>query len=558
MQFPLDNRQANQERSGQGRHNIRAGSGASIRQATLITMVGMFLAKLTGFLREMLIVPKFGYGLLSDTYVNAFQIPDLVYELLVGGVVAAVLTPTLSAGIEKHRERETWHSVSVFASLSILLTATVLLLAEVLAYPLIHLITGAYAADASDELKQMAQMAAPLTHILLIQSFLLILVSLLHSSLSAYKRFQALALGPVLYNVFYILALIFWGAPDEEGLRKVAWGVVLSAFCYFLYQAFCARRELAYFAFSLDFQEPGFRRLVRLAIPTILSGSVLQLSSVIMNRYANGLNLPGAVTAIRQCTTTWGLPYAIFAVAIGNVMLPNISGFYELGDAKKVRAMYTASLRRALYFVAPFALSFMAMNFETIQAIFQWNSASYSNLEVQQTASALSWFCLSMLAQTVIFITNQAFYARKVTGIALFVGLLSLALNPLFLYLFVGVGGKGLAGIGMAHAAYSCLTALVVFALYKRHRQDMRPYRLLAFNIRLFVCLAAAWLVLHSLNSLPVFPTHKILQLALYALKIFAGIFTYYLAGIALRFREALDLQNTLRRTLGLRPVQEA
>ena len=204
MQFPLDNHQESREQPKHPKHNIRAGSGSSIRQATLITMVGMFLAKLTGFLREMLIVPKFGYGLLSDTYVNAFQIPDLVYELLVGGVVAAVLTPTLSAGIEKRRERETWYSVSVFASLSIVLTGVVLLLAELLAYPLIHLITGAYAADASAELKQMAQMAAPLTRILLIQSFLLILVSLLHSSLSAYKRFNALALGPVLYNVFYI------------------------------------------------------------------------------------------------------------------------------------------------------------------------------------------------------------------------------------------------------------------------------------------------------------------------------------------------------------------
>lgn len=555
MQFPLDNHQENWEQTKRRNHNIRAGSGSSIRQATFITMVGMFLAKLTGFLREMLIVPKFGYGLLSDTYVNAFQIPDLVYELLVGGVVAAVLTPTLSAGIEKRRERETWYSVSVFASLCMVLTGVVLLLAELLAYPLIHLITGAYAADASAELRQMAEMAAPLTRILLIQSFLLILVSLLHSSLSAYKRFNALALGPVLYNVLYILALVFWGAPDEQGLRRVAWGVVLAAFFYFLYQAFCARRELRYYRFHLDLQDSGFRRLVRLAIPTILSGSVLQLSSVIMNRYANGLNLPGAVTAIRQCTTTWGLPYAIFAVAIGNVMLPNISGFYELGNSKKVRALYTSSLRRAIYFVAPFALSFAVMNFETIQAIFQWNPASYSNLEVSQTASALSWFCLSMLAQTVVFITNQAFYARKVTGIALFVGILSLALNPLFLYLFVVVGDRGLAGIGMAHAAYSCVAALVVFALYKRHRQDMRPYRLTAFFIRLLLCLGVTWLVLHSFNSLPLFPDHKILQLLLYALKMFLSLFTYYLTGLALKFREALDLQDTLRRAFGLGKV---
>lgn len=552
MQFPLDNHQANPEQSRRRGHNIRAGSGASIRQATLITMIGMLVAKLAGFLRELLIIPKFGYGLLSDTYVNAFQLPDLVYELLVGGAVAAVLTPTLAAGIEKNRERETWQAVSIFASFSMLVTAVVLILAELLASPLMFLMTGAYSAEASAELKQMAEMAVPLTRILLLQSFLLVLVSFLHSSLSAYKRFNALALGPVLYNIFYILALVFWGQPHETGLRRVAWGVVLAALWYFLYQAFCARRELHYFSFQLDLQHPGFRHLVRLAIPTILSGSVLQLSSVIMNRYANGLNLPGAVTAIRQCTTTMSLPYVIFAVAIGKVMLPNISGFYELGTASKVRSLYTYSLRRALYYVSPFALAFAVMNFETIQAIFQWNPASYSNLEVSQTATALPWFCLSILAQSVIFITNQAFYARKVTGIALFVGLLSLALNPLFLYLYVVAGDLGLAGIGMAHASYSCITAVVVYLLYKRHRQDMRPYRLIAFSLRLIICLACSWLVLHSLNSLPFYPEPKILQLLAYAFKLLMAFLTYYVAGLALRFREALDLQNTLRKLLGL------
>lgn len=535
---------------------IRASSGTAIRKATFITMIGMFLAKLTGFLRELLVVPKFGYGLFSDAYINAFQIPDLVYELLVGGVVAAVLTPTLSAGIEKNKERDTWHSVSVFASLSIMVTAAALIISELLAGPLMHFITGAYKADASLELKQMAEMSIPVTRILLIQSFCMILISLLHASLSAYKRFTAIAAGPVLYNIFFIITLILRGEPSAAGIQAVGRGVVISSFIYLLFQLFASRRELPYFAFSTDYRDEGFRKLLHLAVPTLISGSVLQLSAIIMNRFANGLDLPGAVTAIRQCTTTWSLPYAIFSVAIGNVMLPNLSGYYELQESKRVRSLYTGSLRRALFYVTPFALAFSIMNFETIQAIFQWNPQLYSNQDVGATATALRWFAVSIVAQTVVFMTNQAFYARKITKIALFVGILSLILNPLFLYLFVIVGGRGLAGIGMAHAAYSVVAAIILFAMYKRHRHDMRPYKLLPFAIRLLICVAAAALVIYSFNSLPLFPTSKFLQLILYGIKMLLGLFTYYCCGLSLGFREALNLQKTIRNFLGLRPVE--
>lgn len=568
MRFPFDKKdtpyQENQETAGtyaseadmHRRRHINATTGAGIRRATLISMIGMILAKLTGFLRELLIVPKFGYGLFSDSYINAFLIPDFVYEILVGGVVAAVITPILSSGIESRKEKSAWHSVSVFISVSLLVAFGAMLLAEILAVPLMSLITGAYAQNASDQVVKMAQITVPITRILLFQSILMIGVSFLHGILSAYKRFTPVALGPSIYNICYILVLSLFGEASYAGVVKVAWGVVLSAFIYFLLQLFAARRELTYFHFSLDIRYPGFQHLFRLAIPTLISGSVLHLSAIIMNRFANGLNIPGAVTAVRQCTTTWSLPYAIFAVAIGNVMLPNIAGFYELNQAKKVRKLYTTCLRKALYFVAPFALAFALLNFETIQAIFQWNPEQYTNPQVASTASMLTWFCVSMLAHTVVFLTSQAFYARKVTKIALFMGFLSLLMNPVFLYLFVNVMDLGLEGIGMAHALYSCLTALFVFVLYYFHRHDMRPYRLFPFVLRLAICLLTSWFSFTAVRQLPLYPQNKIAQLVLYAIKLGFGLGTFYVTGIAIQMREAVSFQASLRSFFGLGKIK--
>lgn len=566
MEFPLDeqrinpgqayaSRYATAEPRPRPRHDIRAGSSRTIRNATLITMLGMFLSKGTGFLRELLIIPKFGYGIFSDAYVNAFQIPDLLYEFLVGGVVAAVLTPVLSSGIEQGRQRSAWRAVSIFATLVFLLSGGALLLAELLAGPLMNLITGA-PANASGDLRKMIEVAVPATRILLLQSFLMILVALLHGVLSAYKRFTPIALGPTLYNFIYMLALFLFGAASLSGVMHVAWGVVFAAFLYFLYQAMAARHWLGNFRFSLDFHDPGFLELLRRAIPTILSGSILYLSNVVINRYANGLGSSGAVTAIRQCLTIWGLPYAIFPVAIGNVMLPNLAGFYARGDAKRVRSLYSNSLRKALFLVTPFALSFAVMSFETIQAIFQWNPQTYSNQQIAGTAPALQWFCLTIVGQSVVFITNQAFYARKMTRTALFTGLMALILNAVFLEIFLNGMSLGLAGIGMAHAAYSVLTAVILYLFYAHHRRDMRPRRLFPFLIRLAFCSACMWFVLAGFNRLPLYPQGKFAQLLLYGIKFLLGFLSYYCAGIAIRFREAWQVQDFVRGKLGLARIE--
>ena len=84
-------------RVGSDRNNMAA--------ATIIMMIGLLLSKVSGHLREILIVPILGYGTISDAYIIGFQVPDLFYQLLVGGAIQAAITPTLAASLEKKQEK---------------------------------------------------------------------------------------------------------------------------------------------------------------------------------------------------------------------------------------------------------------------------------------------------------------------------------------------------------------------------------------------------------------------------------------------------------------------
>jgi putative peptidoglycan lipid II flippase len=90
----------------------------SLLFSTVLMMLGLMLSKITGQLREILIVPIFGIGEISDAYIIGFMVPDLFFQLLVGGAIQAVITPTLSAAIERGQEKKAWRSVSILINIS--------------------------------------------------------------------------------------------------------------------------------------------------------------------------------------------------------------------------------------------------------------------------------------------------------------------------------------------------------------------------------------------------------------------------------------------------------
>ena len=100
----------------------------SAAKSTVIVMIALILSKFTGQLREMLIPSRIGFGILSDAFILGFLIPDLVYQLLVGGSIQAAITPTISGAIYKDEQKNTWKGVSIFINI----TATAMLLAVII------------------------------------------------------------------------------------------------------------------------------------------------------------------------------------------------------------------------------------------------------------------------------------------------------------------------------------------------------------------------------------------------------------------------------------------
>lgn len=526
-------------------HDPRKTSGVwSSSRATAILMLSLATAKLSGFIREILIAPTFGYGVNTDAYFIGFQLPDLFYQLLVGGTFAAAVTPAVAAAVARDDEERLWKSLSTFINVFLIAFIIMIAIGEIFAEPIVHLYNPNKDPETIARAVQVARALFP-------QTVFLFLAGMGVGVLNGHRLFQRTAFTTTIYNVVCIVFMLMWGDESAGAPARVAVGVVIAALVNFIYVTFMARKVIHYRP-VIDRRDRGYRRLLRLAIPTLISGTVVQLNLIIQTSFAN--QFTGAVTSLRHAQTTWKLPYGIFALAVASVMSPNLTRAFAKRDFEEMRHVYTSSLRRALYYVVPFVIIFAVMSEETVEAVFQWgNAIPQENLLIE--GNLLRLYTPAILLQTHFEILNLAFYARHVTRISVFTSIISLILNPTLCVLFTRAIDIGIYGLPLAFVLNTLINVLVLSWLYRIHIWQARPFRMFPFYARILVCAAAATVVLLGLNALPMNSTHKLVQLIVYVVKALAAMATYYLTGLAIKFREARDLQSLLRKFFHMRPV---
>ncbi|HHV41921.1 MAG TPA: hypothetical protein GXX72_03625 [Clostridiaceae bacterium] len=514
---------------------------------TIVMMISLTTTKISGFIREIIIVPRLGYGLNSDAYTIGFQIPDLFYQMLVGGAIGAAVTPLLSTAVAKNKTQRFWKSLSTFITVLVLVMVGANIVGEIFAPYLIRL----YNSKQADEV---IVLATKVTRALFPQTIFLTLSGLLIGILYGYRIYHKNIFSAFLYNVICIFFIFYWGDKTSQGPIRVAFGVVIASFIQFTYILVRSRHEVRLYRPNLDTKDPAFKAIVRLAIPTLISGSVIQINAIIQTHFAH--QFQGAVTALRHVQVTRNLPLGIIIGPITTIMLPILSSEHAVKNYKNMRRIFTNSIRRALFMVSPFVLIFAVLSQDTIRAIFQWRSAMPEG-RIAIEAGLLQIHALSLLVVTGISIYNAAFYARKVTRISILTSIISLVLNPILCIIFANTLGLGLYGIPIANVLNDFIRLMLLSYLYKHHIPQAKPYRLFPFFFRCLLMSLLTLIVLMGVNTIPIHPSGKILHMLVYVAKALIGLVTWYFAGIAINLREARFVQSEIRRILGFSPVLE-
>lgn len=512
---------------------------ASMAVATALMMLGLVFSKCSGFLRDIFVSARFD-AVYRDSFTLAFTIPDIVFDLLVGGAIQSAITPTLASSIAKGEEEKGWRAVNIFISVFSVLVIAVCALGVIFAEPMFAIFRSE---QKGTEVSHLAAMASKW---LFPQVFFMMLAALSIGILNSYKRFGSTAFGPTVYNFCVLGSILLFAGNSEKKLMLTTAGIMLSALIYFLFQLFCGHDILRKFRFRFEPKDTEFRKLVLIALPILLSASVVRINMAVLNIFAE--QFPEHVTfLLRNASTVWQLPYGIFAVAIGSVMLPSYAALYGEKKYDECSSLLASRLKSALFLTIPSAAFMLIMNSDVIKAVFQWSS-NYTEEDASRAGLFLIGYSGAIITHSMVFIFNQSFYAMGKTKIPLLAGSICLISNPLLCKLFISQG-LGLLSLTIAYTLTSCIQLAVLIIIYEKDKR-VALHNMLPFFIKAAVCTLVMSAVLLLLHKLIAQSGGKIDQLIRIAIKGASCVVVYFVCAIALKMPQATEWINKYKAKL--------
>jgi putative peptidoglycan lipid II flippase len=408
------------------------------------TVGGLTMAsRVLGFVRDVLMASVLGTGLVADAFVVAFRFPNLFRRLFGEGAFNAAFVPLFAGRLEAEGE-EAARSFAEEILAVLLVTLLGFVALAMIAMPLlIYVLAPGFAADPAK-----FDLTVTLTRIAFPYLLFMSLVALLGGILNSLHRFAMAAAAPVLLNIVLISALLFarlmgWGDEPATGLALV-WGVALAGFIQFALLWVSCRRAGMRLKLLRPVITPGVRRLVVLGIPGVIAGGIMQLNLVISTIIAS--LQASAPSWLYYADRIYQLPLGVVGVAIGIVLLPELSRRLRAGDASGVKSSQNRALEFSMFLTIPSAIALMVIPYPIVQVLFE--RGAFEPADTTATALALAAFAAGLPAFVLQKIFQPGFFAREDTRTPMYYALASVAVNiagALALFPFIGHIGIALA-----------------------------------------------------------------------------------------------------------------
>ncbi|AKI02607.1 murein biosynthesis integral membrane protein MurJ [Hoeflea sp. IMCC20628] len=407
---------------------------ASVGGATMASRV-------LGFVREAMIAGFLGAGPVADAFYAAFRFPNLFRRLFAEGAFNAAFVPLFAKEIEGGGPA----AAKKFAEqvLSVLLLS--LFAISALAMIFMPFLVGTVIAPKFADDPEKFELTVLLARIMFPYLAAMSLVAMLAGILNSLRRYFLAALAPVLLNVVLVASLVAAGYLDLSAPiigEVLGWSVTVSGLLQLGLLVWALKREGFGLGFVRPRLTPAVKRLLWLALPAAVTGGITQINLLIGQIIASAQD--GAIAIINYADRLNQLPLGVIGIAIGVVLLPELSRALQAGDMKEAKYLQNRSLEFGLAITVPAAVGLALLPEPIIALVFE--RGAFTRETTLVTASVLAAFSIGLPAFVLSKIFTPVFYAREDMRTPLKASVVSVVINIVgSLVLFPRLGVMGLA-----------------------------------------------------------------------------------------------------------------
>jgi putative peptidoglycan lipid II flippase len=524
-----------------------------LARSSAAVAAGTLSSRITGLIRVGALAWAVGGGTLADVYNLANNAPNIVYELIVGGVLAATIVPIFVRKIEDSDER------SISAIFTVALTAlAIFTFVAMLAAPLI---ARAFSISASGaERDAQLHVVTVLIICFMPQMIFYGFTALATALLNAHRRFVAAAFAPAINNVVVVAILVLFALRTSK--NRASWadatrirgdlgltlllglGTTAGIVAMALVLVPALRRAGVHLRPVLAWRDEGVRTLLRLSGWTfgyVATNQIAQLLVLIIAKTGS----KGDVAAYVYAFTFYVLPYGLLAVTIMTTLTPELARRAAERDRRGLRRDFDLGLRYLIVFVVPASVLFTVLAQPIVGVL---NIGKFGAHNAAVTADCLQLFAISLVPFSLYLYSLRLFYAQQNTRGPFFLNAFENLLNiALALILFPTLGVQGLA---LAWSiAYFVAAALTLASV--RYRIGRVPGREVAgATVRALLGAAALAIVAIPLASAIGSATAARAAVASIVAGAAGGL-AYLVVLLAMRSEELRAIRNLLQRGRG-------
>jgi putative peptidoglycan lipid II flippase len=480
-----------------------------IARAAVVMSVATFISRILGYMKDMVFAFFFGATGISDTFVVAFRIPNLLRELFAEGSMSSAFIPVLTEYRTKYGEEEAQRLVRVTFTFIMVFVGSVCVLGIILSPLIVSLIAPGFRS-----IQEKFSLTVILTRIMFPFLLFISLASLTMGALNTKKEFFIPALAPAMLNITIIIVMLILIPVLSKPIVSIALGVAIGGFVQFAFQLPSYFRKGYTLKFDFAFRHRGLRKISLLILPATMGMAVAQINIFVSTILASYLP-QGSNTYLYYSMRLIQFPIGIFGVAMGMAALPALSEHAVKGDMYKLREDFSYALRLLFFITVPSMAGLMALREPIVNILFQ--RGVFDHTATVGTADALLFYSLGIWAIVGVRIVTATFYSLQDTKTPVKIAVVSMTMNILMSLLLMGPLRH--SGLAFANAIASGINFTLLFLLLRRRLGRVDGKRILRSFVK--ICLASAvmgitgWCILRgNLWSISGRITEKMLHLS--------------------------------------------
>ncbi len=402
----------------------------------LIKSTGTFsfftiISRVLGYLRDFFVAIFLGTGFFADVFFVAFRIPNTFRRLFSEGTFNAAFVPSYASELLKGKKQSNKFANQVLNLLLISLLF-IILIVQLFMPAFVSIIAPGFVDD-----NEKIKVAINLTRITFPFLMFVSLASFFSAILNSHNRFAEAAAAPIILNLVLIIILFFSKSFGDDLVYFLSYGVTLAGLIQLIFLYFFVKK---FFTIKLNLTlntQNKVKSFFKKLLPSIFSSGVTQINILVGTIIASFQ--ASAVSYLYYADRIYQINLAIAGIAIGIVILPQLSKYIQQNRQKKIKLIQNKALELSLFLSLPASIALLIGSDEIVSALFGYGQ--FDKTSVYNSAKALYYFSFGLPAFAMIKVFSSFFFANHDTKTPFHISLISVLMNIFIsIYFFKSIG----------------------------------------------------------------------------------------------------------------------